>query len=93
MPSRGNMIVKGDLYVMFTVEFPKDNELSNEVVELLRKTLPNPSMQLEYDDESAEVTHLSHASVRDYGNGGVATSNPAYPHDGAGTQPPQCHQS
>lgn len=95
MPSKGNMFVKGNLYVAFTVDFPKDKELSEEVVASLREILPNPSMQVDYDDNTAEVAHLEQADVRNFGSGGAATSTSAYDEDTAdgGPQPVQCQQS
>lgn len=94
MPSEGNMFVKGDLYVMFTVDFPKDAELPDETVQLLRKVLPNPSMQVDYDEQIAEVAHLDHADMRNFGSGGAAASSAACDEDsGAGSQPVQCQQS
>jgi len=91
MPSKGNPFVKGDLYVIFNVEFPKDNELDSEVVKSLRKTLPNPSMQVEYDSETTEIMHLNHADIRNFGKGGAA-ENSAY-EDENRSQPIQCQQS
>ena len=94
MPSEGNMFVKGDLYVIFTVDFPKDAELPDETVELLRKVLPNPSMQVDYDEQIAEVAHLDHADMRNFGSGGAAASSAARDEDsGVGSQPVQCQQS
>ena len=93
MPSKVNMFVKGDLYVQFTVEFPKDSELPDESIELLRKTLPNPSMQVDYDEQIAEVAHLDHADMRSFGGGGVSASSSACDEDRGGSQPVQCQQS
>jgi len=94
MPSKGNMFVKGNLYVLFTVEFPQENELSEEAVESLRKTLPNPSMQVDYDDQTAEVAHLEQGDVSQFGKGGATTSTSAYDEDeDGGPQPVQCQQS
>ena len=94
MPSKGNMFVKGDLYVAFTVDFPKDNELTEGAVESLRKILPNPSMQVDYDNEKAEIAHLDQADVRNFGNGGATAFNSTYDEDNdKGPQPVQCQQS
>mmetsp|Transcript_25778 Transcript_25778/g.38085 ORF Transcript_25778/g.38085 Transcript_25778/m.38085 type:complete len:402 (+) Transcript_25778:153-1358(+) len=90
MPSKGNPFIKGDLYVVFTVEFPKDGELSPEAMQSLRGTLPNPSMQVEYDSEKTEVVNLDPADVRNFGKGGAG--NPSND-DEDETQPVQCQQS
>merc|ERR1712154_209839 len=50
MPSLGNPFVKGNLYVLFRVEFPADGELNTNTIKLLKKVLPNPSAELEYDE-------------------------------------------
>merc|ERR1712125_174458 len=39
MPSRGNPFVKGNLYILFRVKFPEDNELSPEQINALRSIL------------------------------------------------------
>jgi DnaJ family protein A protein 2 len=95
MPSLGNPFVKGNLYVLFRVEFPEDGELSTESVSAIKKALPNPSMDLEYDEEEVEVCHLDAADVKNFGKGGAATSVDAYDSDeeGAGNQNVQCQQS
>jgi DnaJ homolog subfamily A member 2 len=43
MPSRGNPFVRGGLYVLFTVTFPKDGELSAASIAILKQHLPGPS--------------------------------------------------
>lgn len=95
MPSLGNPFVKGNLYVLFRVEFPEDGELSAESVSAIKKALPNPSMDLEYDEEEVEVCHLDAADVKNFGKGGAAASVDAYDSDeeGAGNQNVQCQQS
>jgi hypothetical protein len=87
------MFVKGDLYVHFTVEFPKDSELPDETVELLRKSLPSPSMQVDYDEQIAEVAHLDHADISNFGSGGATATSSAGGADRSGPQPVQCQQS
>merc|ERR1711966_517546 len=40
MPSHGNPFVKGNLYVLFRVEFPKDGELSKKAIYQLKQLCP-----------------------------------------------------
>ena len=95
MPSYGNPFVKGNLYVLFTVEFPDDDELQADQVEALRKILPGAAMAVEYDPETAEVAHLEHADVKNFGKGGAAGQGSAYDSDDdeGGPQQVQCNQS
>ncbi len=95
MPSRGNPFVKGDLYVLFRVEFPSDGELDEKTVETLKKTLPNPSMNLDYnDDDDVEICHLDDADVKNFGKGGAASHSDAYDSDeDDGNQNVECRQS
>lgn len=95
MPSRGNPFVKGDLYVMFTVEFPDDGDLKPDQVEALRKVLPGSAMAVEYDPDTAEIAHLELADVKNFGKGGAQTTNQAYDSDNeeGGPQQVQCQQS
>lgn len=95
MPCRGNPFVKGDLYVLFTVEFPDDGDLKPDQVEGLRKLLPGAAMAVEYDPETAEIAHLQHADVRNFGKGGTSSNEQAYDSDGeeGGPQQVQCQQS
>lgn len=82
MPSRGNPFVKGDLYVMFRVSFPEDNELPEDVVQQLRKLLPQPDEPEEYDPMEVEEVHLNSADLRSFGKGGAAMdSNNAHDSD------------
>jgi DnaJ homolog subfamily A member 2 len=54
MPSRGNPFVRGGLYVLFTVAFPKDGELSAASIAILKHHLPGPSaMRVDDDDNDA----------------------------------------
>lgn len=71
MPCHGNPFVKGGLYILFTVEFPKDGELSKEAVTALRKVLPGPDAEKDFDEEKTEVVHLEPADVRLFGKGGI----------------------
>lgn len=95
MPSHGNPFVKGDLYVLFRVEFPSDGELKPDQVEGLKKLLPGAAMSVDYDPETAEIAHLEHADVKNFGKGGVSSHESAYDSDDeqAGAQPVQCQQS
>lgn len=95
MPSHGNPFVKGDLYVVFTVEFPEDGDLKPDQIEVLKKALPGASMAIEYDPDTAEVAHLEFADVKNFGKGGVASHDAAYNSDEeqGGAQPVQCQQS
>lgn len=98
MPSRGNPFVKGNLYVLFRVEFPSDGELSQEIIDVLRKTLPG-SQEMDEDvatDEEAEldVVHLTHADVKNFGKGGARSERDAYDSDEEGNgRQVQCQQS
>lgn len=96
MPSHGNPFVKGDLYVLFTVEFPEDGDLKPDQIEMLRKILPGASMAVEYDPQVAEVAHLELGDVKNFGKGGVASHSRAYDSDEEGEGGPQqvqCQQS
>jgi DnaJ homolog subfamily A member 2 len=95
MPSLGNPFVKGDLYVLFTVEFPDDGDLNEEQVETLKKILPGAAMSDEYDPETAEVVHLDPADVKNFGKGGISNHDAAYDSDAdeGGPQQVQCNQS
>jgi DnaJ family protein A protein 2 len=95
MPSHGNPFVKGNLYVLFRVEFPSDGELSEKAVKELKKVLPNPSMDITYDEEEVEICHLEHADVKNFGKGGAGSREENYDSDeeGAGPGQVQCQQS
>ncbi|KAL3906952.1 MAG: hypothetical protein SGARI_003767 [Bacillariaceae sp.] len=95
MPSLGNPFVKGNLYVLFAVEFPDDGDLNSDQVDALKKLLPGAAMAEEYDPETAEVVHLDHADVKNFGKGGAAGAGSAYDSDDeeGGPQQVQCNQS
>ena len=95
MPSHGNPFVKGNLYVLFRVEFPEDGELDESTVATLKKTLPNPAMEVEYDldDENVEEAHLELADVKNFGKGGAASRDAEYDSDDEGPGQVQCQQS
>lgn len=95
MPSRGNPFVCGNLYVLFMVQFPEEGELSPDTVAILKATLPNPSMNLDYAEDEAQVVNLDHADVKQFGKGGAAIEENG--HDSDGDDPRggavQCQQS
>jgi DnaJ family protein A protein 2 len=96
MPSKGNPFVKGNLYVLFRVEFPNDGELDDATISTLKKTLPNPMMELEYNEEEVEICHLDSADVKNFGKGGAAVQDDGYDSDdgeGSGPGNVECRQS
>lgn len=94
MPSHGNPFVKGNLFVVFTVEFPKDGDLTAAMIKPLKMVLPKPSKPVQYDEDKDEVVHLEHANVHHFGKGGVANHNSAYDSDDDDDDGPvQCQQS
>jgi DnaJ family protein A protein 2 len=95
MPSHGNPFVKGNLYVLFRVEFPSDGELKGDTVKRLKELLPGPAMDLSYDEEEVEVVHLEQADVKNFGKGGAASHGGEYDSDEDDGQPGavQCQQS
>jgi len=98
MPSHGNPFVKGDLYVLFSVQFPSDGELSEQQINILKETLPNPTMNLDYDEDEddVEIAHLDVGDVKSFGKGGAAVRSDAYDSDDEGAGGPgnvQCQQS
>jgi len=100
MPSHGNPFVKGNLYVLFTVEFPSDGTLDEKTVAALKKLLPKPSKNttadVDMEAETTEVVHLDAGDVKSFGKGGAASLSSAYDSDEegeGGPQPVQCQQS
>lgn len=96
MPSHGNPFVRGNLYVLFRVKFPEDNELPPNVIAQLKRLLPEPDMEVEYDPNEVEEAHLDHADLRYFGKGGAEhTNDSAYDSDdeNGGHQAVQCQQS
>jgi hypothetical protein len=90
--------VKGKLYVLFRVEFPADNELSEATMTALKKLLPNPCMDIEVDEEEVEEVHLVTADVTQVGTGGAGGGGGrAYDEDEddgrGGGEGVQCQQS
>jgi DnaJ homolog subfamily A member 2 len=77
MPCHGNPFVKGGLYVLFSIDFPKDGELSEEAVDALRKFLPTQdgtTEELSMDPTLEEIVHLQPADVQMFGKGGISGS-------------------
>lgn len=95
MPSKGNPFVRGNLYVMFRVKFPEDNELPANVLAELKKLLPEPDVPEEYDPMEVEEVHLNTADLRSFGKGGAnQSSSEAHDSDDEdGARPVQCQQS
>lgn len=95
MPNIGNPFVKGNLYILFRVQFPADNSLTPEQVRVLKGILPDPDMECDYDNEVVEEVHMSAADLRQFGKGDASSvSDRAYDSDDdEGPQPVQCQQS
>jgi len=95
MPSLGNPFVRGDLYIVFRVNFPDDGELSEEVLKVLKKTLPDPDVDLDYDPNEVEEHTMSVADVKHFGHGGARNAVSEYDSDDeeGGGRPVQCQQS
>ncbi len=94
MPSHGNPFIKGNLYVLFRVEFPSDGELTKKNVYELKKLLPRPAMDISYDEEKVEVVHLEQADVKNFGKGGAVNhNNDDSDDDEEGPGQVQCQQS
>lgn len=95
MPSHGNPFIKGNLYVLFRVEFPTDGQLNKKTIAQLKKLLPSPSMDVSYDEEEVEVVHLDRGDVKNFGKGGAARHDNNYDSDDDEGAPGQvqCQQS
>ena len=95
MPSKGNPFVKGNLYVMFRVKFPEDNELPADIIAELKNLLPEPDIPEEYDPMEVEEVYLEAADLRSFGMGGANDSSvEAHEADDEnGAEPVQCQQS
>jgi len=98
MPSHGNPFVKGNLYVLFKVEFPSDGDLDAKTIKQLKKLLPRPTkmtIDVGLDAETTEIVHLEKGDVSSFGKGGVSHHGDTYDSDDeeGGPQPVQCQQS
>lgn len=97
LPSIGNPFVKGDLYILFRVQFPTDGQLSEEKINALKALLPDPCKMNDKEvDDEVEVVHMDAADLKHLGKGGAEMQgDKAYDSDeeGAGGQPVQCQQS
>jgi len=92
MPSKGNPFVKGDLYVMFHVKFPK--KIDPKVAAQISKLLPEPNVEEPYDPMEVEEHFMVEADLRFFGKGGATVSGGEYDSDDEqGGQPVQCQQS
>ena len=92
MPSHGNPFVKGNLYVAFNIQFPKT--LDADVISAIRKLLPNPDQEEEYDPEEVEEHFMEEAVLKNFGKGGAVSANNEYDSDEeGGPQQVQCQQS
>jgi hypothetical protein len=84
-------------YVVFTVAFPSDNELSAEAIQGLKQFLPGPpdGDDAAVYDEDAEIVHLEPADATAFGKGGLQnhdTANESDEEDG-NPQAVNCQQS
>ena len=61
----------------------------------MKKLLPNPAMDVSYDEEEVEVVHLEQADVKNFGKGGAGSHDREYDSDeeGGGAEQVQCQQS
>jgi len=91
MPSKGNPFIKGNLYVAFHIDFPKN--LTKDVADKLRDLLPDENQEDAYDDGEVEEHFLVEADLRNFGKGGAAVSDNEYDSDDEGQQGVQCQQS
>jgi len=91
MPSKGNPFVKGDLYVMFHVKFPK--KIDPKIAEQISKLLPDPNIEEKYDPMEVEEHFMEPADLRYFGKGGAAVSGGDYDSDHEEGQAVQCQQS
>ena len=76
MPCHENPFVKGRLFVLFRIEFPRDGELSPNVLRILRDILPGPDpVVLNNDHEQrTEIVHLEDADSKSFGKGGISSN-------------------
>jgi len=96
LPSVGNPFVKGDLYILFRVQFPTEGQLNADQIKTLKAILPQPDEGYDTEvDDDVEVVHMDIADLTHFGKGGAEMSGDrAYDSDGpADGQPVQCQQS
>jgi DnaJ family protein A protein 2 len=93
MPSHGNPFVKGNLYVLFRVEFPSDGDLTAAMIRPLKMVLPRPCPKIDIDQESDEVVHLEKAAVSNFGKGGIQNHDSQHESDDDEGPGVQCQQS
>lgn len=95
MPSLGNPFVKGNLYIIFRVTFPNDNEFTSEQIKVLKELLPDPDMEVDYDEDEVEEVNMAAADLRQFGKGGAEATRSEYDSDDEGGrgQPVECAQS
>eukprot|EP01083_Nonionella_stella_P152667 489677_1 len=94
MPSLDNPFVKGNLFILFKIKFPADNDLSPEQIKVLKETLPDPDMECEYDADDVEEVDMSATDLTQFGRGGAdSRSDSSYDSDGDAPSPVQCQQS
>jgi len=99
LPSQGNPFVKGDLYILFRVQFPSTGDLSVEQIKAIKAILPQPDdgdEGMDEDDDDVEVVHMETADLRHFGKGGSEMRGGGeYDSDeeGGGQQGVQCQQS
>lgn len=96
MPSLGNPFVKGNLYIIFRVTFPNDNEFTSEQIKVLKELLPDPDMEVDYDEDEVEEVNMAPADLRQFGKGGAEAARSQYDSDDEGGgrgQPVECAQS
>jgi DnaJ family protein A protein 2 len=91
MPSKGNPFVKGDLYILFHVKFPK--KMDPKVAEKLRELLPDANEEEDYDPMEVEEHFLDTTDLRHFGKGGAAASGGEHDSDDEEGQGVQCQQS
>jgi len=93
MPSKGNPFVRGDLYILFKVNFPRDGQLDEETLKVLKKVLPGPDIEPVYNEDDVDEVFLSTADVKYFGHGGAQVQSSTYDSDEEGGQGVQCQQS
>ena len=58
MPKRGNQFEKGDLYIKFDIEFPKSEQITNELKEALKICIPTHKVEDEVNLNDEDVFHV-----------------------------------